>query len=37
MKKLKVGLGVLHQVSFLQKFVSLVVLARDDVLDFAPG
>ena len=36
MKKLKVGLGVLPQVSFLQKFVSLVVLARDDVRDVAP-
>ena len=36
MKKLKVGLGVLPQVSFLQKFVSLVFLARDDVRDVVP-
>ena len=36
MKKLKVELGLLHQVKFLQKFVSLLVLARDDVRDVAP-
>ena len=36
LKKLKVELGLLHQVNFLQKFVSLVVLARDDARDVAP-